>query len=125
MIVYGSNPTTADSDGDQVADGDEVIAGTNLTDPASVLRITSVLRVGSAIRLEWGGTAGKTYEIERAPTLLSEEWETIGSVSGRNVMQSFTDGSPPPGAACYRLRVRLKKLGANYSAGSAEIPAGW
>jgi hypothetical protein len=33
-VLYGTNPTVVDSDGDGVGDGDEVTAGTNPLDPA-------------------------------------------------------------------------------------------
>jgi len=59
----------ADDDGDGMANASEDIAGTNPFSSNSILRVTSIIRTPpSSLSVTWSSVAGKTYQLETAPT---------------------------------------------------------
>jgi hypothetical protein len=65
--------------------------------------ITGFARIGGSAEIQFRGTAGKTYSVERAPTV-NGPWTSIGSVTvGAGGVASQTDSSPPTDNGFYRV----------------------
>jgi hypothetical protein len=65
--------------------------------------ITGFARTGARAEMQFRGTAGKTYSVERAPTL-NGPWSSLGSVPvGMGGEASYTDVAPLPGNGFYRV----------------------
>lgn len=86
-IIYGAQALTAngDADGDGVSNLDESRAGTNPFDASSYpwLQVQSV--TGQQLRLNFGGQAGKHYQVLATDDLGSGNW------TGINTNLSYTD----------------------------------
>ena len=110
MLGYFNQPTgsaTADPDGDGMDNLDEFTAGTDPLNGASTITITDIEPAGSDLLVSWTTVAGKSYQLVRCTTPVSDCTNvppvTVGT--GGIVMQ------PDPGAATnspaqfYRVRV--------------------
>jgi hypothetical protein len=102
------NPADAllDSDGDGVSNFAEFQAGTDPSDATSVFRILRVLRLGGEVRVEFVGTPGRRFQLERSIGLSNPAWALIGTeLHGRGGVVSLSDSDPNVGnQAFYRIR---------------------
>ena len=103
--VTNENPAV-DPDGDGQNNLDESIAGTNPFDAESAFRVTQIQYVRSALLAHWTSVAGKRYQLESTPDLISGPWTRQGPViegTGGSVTALATQSNPP----IVGLRVRL------------------
>lgn len=84
MRVYGTDPLSADTDGDGMRDGDEIAAGTQPTDDTSFLYLRiSAQGVGSALQLSAPTVEGKTYELQEAEDIgTPDSWHSMAQFIG-------------------------------------------
>jgi hypothetical protein len=103
---YGSNPRSADSDGDGQTDGEEIVAGTDLLDAESAFVVAKVQLQGGSVQLSWNAVAGQTYVVERNG--LTENgysgFNHAGSVVASSAQGSYAVGNS--GDACAMFRVK-------------------
>jgi hypothetical protein len=67
--------------------------------------MTSLRSVSSGVKITFTGSAGRTFQVERAAALQARStvWETIGTATTDSVGQGeFTDTNPPSGQGYYR-----------------------
>jgi hypothetical protein len=98
---HTGNPTggEVDSDGDGTSDEIELRLGLNPHHGASRF---AVQQVAGALR--WPSAVGETFRVQRsAGDSALRVWETLATVPGVAGVASFTDPSPPPGRAMYRV----------------------
>jgi hypothetical protein len=95
-----------DTDGDGARNSNEILAGTDPSDPQSVLALEDILvTAGTNISLRWQSIPGKSYNVQNAPDLYSDNWTALnalplpGETTGSN---SFTT-SPNPTRPYYRI----------------------
>jgi hypothetical protein len=107
---FGSNGgiPDADNDGDGLSNLGEYLAGTDPTDRNSALRFVHVYRhPSSGVVMEWASIEGRSYIVERSPTLLDSIWTQLSSnitaVPPRNTYHDTN--SLPSGDYFYRIRL--------------------
>ncbi len=95
-----------DTDGDGARDNNEVLAGTDPSNSQSVLALEDILVTAETnISLRWQSIPGKSYNVQNAPDLYSDNWTALnalplpGETTGSN---SFTT-SPNPTRPYYRI----------------------
>ncbi|MEO5714434.1 MAG: Ig-like domain-containing protein [Luteolibacter sp.] len=88
----------ADSDGDGTDDATEIRLGLN---PASGSSRFAVTVTSGA--LQWPSATGLTFVVQRSTGTTGIVWETIATVPGTAGTRTYTDPSPPPGTAFYRV----------------------
>lgn len=103
---HNTDPDDADSDGDQQSDGDEVVAATNPNESASRFELLS------GVGLNWPGAAGRTYRLESAQTLDSQDWQPLPGYEGLAGSNGTMQATPGTTSDWQHLRVRI--IGANY-----------
>jgi len=95
---------TTDRDGDGVRDGAEFVAGTDPLDAASCLRMLPP--EGGGRELRWTSVSGRTYALERSPTVMGPFTTLQAGLPGTAPVNQFTDTSATgSGAFFYRVRV--------------------
>jgi hypothetical protein len=95
----------ADPDHDGVPNWKEYLAGTDPNSAASCLQFNSAISATGATTLTWLSAPGKTYAIEAAPSIMSTNWTTLGSVVGDGNVKQVTE--PNSGTAqFYRIRLQ-------------------
>ena len=99
----------ADADGDGVPNWQEFRSGTNPTDLRSVLRLLSGRNkqngVTAGVALRWPTVSGKRYLIERATSMMDQNWQPISPVvTGNGFSSEYTDQIADPH---YFYRVRI------------------
>ncbi len=78
----GSNPNLDDTDEDGVSDGHEFRAGTELLDDQSFLAMIRVLpSAGGHLRVEWDSVAGKSYQLQYAPSEMLDDSLVFSNVN--------------------------------------------
>jgi predicted outer membrane repeat protein len=107
--VYGSNPLSADSDGDGSCDDREVFAGTSLTNAASVFAMEpagcqDMTPAGNVVR--WSSVAGKSYAVLRSISLMSEFTVIQTDITATPPANSYTD-TTADNEAVYYYKVRV------------------
>lgn len=66
--------------------------------------ITANTRPASGpVLFTWPSTSNLTYRVERSTTLATGGWSTLSTQAGNGSIQTYTDPSPPPAKAFYRL----------------------
>ncbi|MDF7809151.1 DNRLRE domain-containing protein [Pontiellaceae bacterium B12219] len=103
--VFMTDPALADTDGDGQSDGEEWFAGSDPNDPASrfIIPVVETLADGS-FRIEWPSQEGRSYILERSPSLLPVDWNGIYSAAGTGADMEYNDTSTSN--AYYRLKVQ-------------------
>jgi Zn-dependent metalloprotease len=114
-ILHGLNPRNPDdalldSDGDGVSNSAEFRAGTNPSDATSVLRILRIRRLAGEVRVEFVGTPGRRFQLERSLGLSNSNWTPVGAeLRGRGGVVSLSDSDPNARQqAFYRVRSVVK-----------------
>lgn len=87
-----------DSDGDGTDDLTETRLGLN---PASGAEMFAVTRQGNTLR--WPSVIGLTFVVQRSAGGANLAWQTIATVGSAAGNTTFTDPSPLPGRAFYRI----------------------
>ncbi len=87
-----------DSDGDGTDDATETRLGLN---PASGASMFAVTWQGNTLR--WPSATGLAFVVQRSAGGANLAWQTIATVSGLAGTTAFTDPSPLPGKAFYRV----------------------
>ena len=96
-----------DADGDGMSNLEEFLADTNPLDLNYSLRITAISIAGDDVQVSWTTRTGKTYQLQRCPTLGNGNWSNIAvGVSGNGGIVTQSE----PGAATnppsfYRVRL--------------------
>lgn len=97
LRIFGSLVSqTADADGDGRSNYEEYLAGTDPKNANSCLTVKTFAPLpGGGFTLTWDTITGKTYRIERSPTLSTGQWTILQSgVPGDGTIKSFTDSNP-------------------------------
>lgn len=94
----------ADADGDGHSNSDEFRAGTNPNDAASVLKAFSK-RSSGQFAVRWPSVTGKTYVIERAGAIFSDNWLPVSTNVGTGWDMEFNDPDLTNAPRFYRVRV--------------------
>ena len=84
----------------------EYLSATDPGDPASAFRIKSVVRSGSDLVIGFTTVTGKTYTVQKAPSLDSEaQWSTVqDNLQGTGGIKTITDsGAAAQPRAFYRV----------------------
>ncbi len=105
-LIWGTNPLTADTDGDGFDDGTEVrILHTSPTDPGDLLRVGEIsVRSGYAI-LQWPTKLSVLYYLQGSSGLGTSAWEDIaGPLVGTGGWIAVTN---PVSGRTYFYRVRV------------------
>jgi hypothetical protein len=89
---------SVDTDGDGTNDLNEIRLG---LDPANGASNFSIKQQGMA--LQWPGKANLMFRIQRMNTRGPTAWETIATIPGVEGIHDFTDPTPPPEGALYRV----------------------
>jgi Zn-dependent metalloprotease len=93
-----------DIDGDGVSNRDEFRAGTDPNDPLSLFRIAAIARSAQGVRVEFQGSAGQTFQLERALTP-GGTWQVVGAPrEARGGLETMLDATTTNAQAFYRLR---------------------
>lgn len=87
-----------DSDRDGTDDDVELLLGLNPNNGSSHFSIRMVDG-----KLTWPGNAGLVFSVQRSSGAGGMTWQTIATVQGVTGTHTFTDPSPPPGRAFYRV----------------------
>ncbi|MDD4872457.1 MAG: PKD domain-containing protein [Kiritimatiellae bacterium] len=129
----GSNPLSADTDGDGMTDGDEYIAGTAITNAASRLGLQGSLLLGyysdtvywditnlvwctqstftaESLVFDWQTVVGRLYRIYNTTNLLggTSSWNCVaGPITGDGSNVSYTNSITDTERGFYRLGVEL------------------
>jgi hypothetical protein len=105
--LYGTDPMLADTDGDGKSDASELGAGTNPLANGSYFRVTSLTRTPQGgMTLQWTGEAGRTYRVFRSRELGTGNFETLAFyVPAVTPLTTFTDPSPLAGRGFYWIGV--------------------
>ena len=98
LLPYHNSLEGIDTDGDGTDDATEVRLGLNANDGSS--RFSATIQ-GNTIR--WSGAAGLTFVIQRAAGPSGLVWQTIATRAGVSGLNTYTDPTPPPGKAFYRV----------------------
>ena len=102
------NPADAllDSDGDGASNLAEFQAGTDPADASSVFRIFGITQSGGSVQMEFVGTPGRSFQLERTVDLSRPVWLPVSAaVPGQGGVASLLDSTPPAGGqAFYRLQ---------------------
>jgi hypothetical protein len=82
---YGLDPldggdANSDKDGDGLGNLQEFLAGTDPTNSASSLRIISILPGGNDVRITWSVVTGKTYKVQAAADITTNEFADLATV---------------------------------------------
>ena len=87
IVLYGTNPNIADTDGDGFLDGYEVLTGHSPLDPLNSPPLVAEAR--TAIEFTFPSAIGKSYRIEDSPDLAA--WATVESgIAGNGaIVQRF------------------------------------
>ena len=96
-----------DADGDGVSNAAEDLAGTNPLDPTSVFHVQSVTRSASsnAVQITWSSVAGKRYEVDFSPDLITGTYTAISStITATGSTTSFSH-QPTTAAGFYRVKI--------------------
>jgi hypothetical protein len=94
-----SQPATGDFDGDGTDNLTEFRLGLVPNNGGSSFAATR----SAAGLLEWPGVEGVTFTVQRSTTLADGSWSDIATIPGTAGTASFSDPSPPVGAAFYRI----------------------
>ncbi len=97
-VVADPAAPSADSDSDGTDDATEMRLGLNPADGSSQFAATLASGV-----LQWPSAAGLTFVVQRSSTTNRMVWETIATLPGTAGIRTYTDPSPPPGTALYRV----------------------
>jgi autotransporter-associated beta strand protein len=96
-----------DSDADGLPDTWELLHFGNLSrhpsDPNPPFKAT-IAPTATSISLTWPSAPGIVFEIQRT-TSLDTSWQTLTTITGNSSSHSYTDPSPPPDRAFYRIRI--------------------
>lgn len=68
-----------DADGDRFSNAQEFALGTDPNDARSRMAIVSVARESGEITVEWSSVPGKKYRLHASASLLSPDWQPVGS----------------------------------------------
>ena len=98
---------SADADGDGANNWQEYTAGTDPTDGKSSLRVSSSPGAPSNNEcvIRWPSISGKSYVIERSPSLSSPNWSAISTNSGTGSDMEYHD-TAVVGTRFYRVHVQ-------------------
>ncbi len=91
IVIYGTNPTVPDTDGDGFLDGYEVLTGTSPLDPLSKPALVAVARMGTEFEFTFPAAIGSTYRIMDSLDLVT--WTTVESGiagTGGQIQRSYT-----------------------------------
>lgn len=99
--------STSDADDDGFTDLQEYRAGTDPRDAESLLRIVAVDRTGDALALRWTAVSGRSYTVERAPSLEGAAFAPVAQhLAATPPLNTWVDESAAsPSAHYYRVRV--------------------
>ncbi|MBP7828418.1 MAG: hypothetical protein KA248_00730 [Kiritimatiellae bacterium] len=105
-FLFGGDPTSGDTDGDEVGDLEEAIAGTSLTDRDEFFQLLDVGAAPEAgTRLTWGVKAGHSYQLQVCSNLAAGAWTDIGAVFDA-AADGLHEADEAGGTnACYRTKV--------------------
>lgn len=105
--LNAQNPADAlaDADADGASNLAEFQAGTDPEDAASIFRVLGIERSGGQVQVEFVGTPGRRFKLERSLGLNNPQWLGIGSeLVGQGGAVSLGDTNPPASdPAFYRL----------------------
>jgi hypothetical protein len=99
----------ADPDRDGTPNRIEYLTGTNPVDGNSYLHLRAlpVERGARGVALEWLSAPGKTYQIETAPSLGSQNWTVLsGNLKGDGRFQQSVQQNPSLSSSFYRIRLQ-------------------
>ena len=87
IVVYGTDPNLADTDGDGVLDGYEVQTGHSPLDPLDAPPLVAEAR--TAIEFTFSSTIGKSYRIEDSPDMTTWSLVESGIAGNGAIVQRF------------------------------------
>jgi hypothetical protein len=93
----GVNAQT-DSDGDGTPDLVEIRLGLDPQDGTSHFDLSM-----SGRTLTWPSATGLLFSIQRSSHATAIDWQTIATIPGNAGSTTYTDPTPPPGKAFYRI----------------------
>ncbi len=111
-MAWGTGLLLHDSDGDGMKDGAEARAATDPKNSADFFAITEYGKMAASSRIRWSAKAGKTYQVETSPDLLTWSGAPAGAGADQQSRQTaLTNGvllyvEPPPMTNCggfYRI----------------------
>jgi hypothetical protein len=95
-----TDPTRADSDGDETGDGVEARLGTDPLDPGSFFRAAMERAANGDAVVRWPSSPGATFTVQRSADLA--DWQTIAAgVEGLPGETEYADRSAPQGQPVY------------------------
>lgn len=97
-VLLPYHESLSDSDGDGTDDATEIRLG---LDPASGSSRFAVSMTAGLLR--WPSVVGVSFSVQRSISRTGISWQTIATVTGTAGTATFTDPSPPAGAALYRI----------------------
>jgi hypothetical protein len=109
-IQHGLNPhdptdAALDVDHDGMNALAEFRAGTDPLDSSSVLRFLGLKRLANEVRVQFVGTPGRRFQLERSTSIHNPSWlPASAEFQGQGGVASLSDSTPAAGNAFYRLR---------------------